>query len=165
MPKLLTDLQERILARAISMPVSEQLYLREGHVNSLNNLKKKGFINPNVYSWLNCFDVTQAGKSAFFGCHDPVFAIQDIYDNCWIIFEDREVIAKPRSEEHAKRIVKGILALRNIAEPMLRMDTPTDKARTEDQAEDIMAELGDDRLCSDAGALYGLIREARKLAA
>jgi hypothetical protein len=112
MAKLLTELQERILARVISMSVSETLYLSEGHVNSLNNLKKKGFVDPNAYSWLNTFHVTDAGKSTFFGGHDPVFAIQDIYDNCWIIFEDREVIAKPRTEQGAQRIVKALLLLR-----------------------------------------------------
>ena len=74
MAKELTELQERILARVISMSVSETLYLCEGHVNSVNNLKKKGFIDPNAYSWLNTFHVTEAGKSAFFSNHELVFA-------------------------------------------------------------------------------------------
>jgi hypothetical protein len=113
MSKLLTELQERILARVISMSVSETLYLTDGHVNSLNNLKRKGFIDPNAYSWLNTFQVTEAGKTAFFSDNGEVFAIQDIYDNSWIIFEDRKVIAKPRNEENANRIVAALKALRS----------------------------------------------------
>lgn len=41
-----------------------------------------------------------------------MFAIEDIYDNCWIIFEDRKVIARPRSEEKAARIVQALKLLR-----------------------------------------------------
>jgi hypothetical protein len=44
------------------------------------------------------------------------------------------------------------------------MDTPTDGVTDEEKADDIMADLDDERLCSDAGALYELIREARALA-
>jgi hypothetical protein len=40
-----------------------------------------------------------------------VFAIEDIYDNCWIVFEGQNVIAKPRKEENAERIVQALKLL------------------------------------------------------
>ncbi|TYO65445.1 hypothetical protein FXV83_16045 [Bradyrhizobium hipponense] len=112
MTKMLTNLQERIIARILAMSVSTSLYLREGHVNSLNNLKKKGFIDEHAYTMIQTHHLTPAGKTAFFADNDEVFAIEDIYDNCWIIFEDRKVIAQPRSEANAQRIVQALKALR-----------------------------------------------------
>jgi hypothetical protein len=165
MAKTFTDLQKRIMARAISQSVSETVWLMKGHIASVRSLVEKGFIDKSCYTMLQNHHVTAEGRAAFFAEHGDVFAIQDIYDNCWLVFEDREVITKPRSERAANRIVKALLALREIASPLSRMDTPTDKAKSEEQADDIMADLSDDRLCSDANALYSLIREARKIAA
>jgi hypothetical protein len=113
MPKALTDLQERIIARLLSMPVTQTLYLKDGHVNSINNMKKKGFLDEHAFCCLQTQHLTDAGRTAFFFEHGDVFAIEDIYDNCWIIFEDRKVIAKPRNEANAKRIVAALKVLRN----------------------------------------------------
>jgi len=163
MPKTLTELQERIVARVLAEP-AQTLYLREGHVNSTNNMIKKGLIDEHCYTMLQYGHLKPELKSLFFGENPEVFAIQDIYDNCWIIFEDREVIAKPRSEGGAKRIVKALKALRNIVSPLSQMDTPTDIARDEEHADDIMADLDDERLCGDVATFYEIIRDARKLA-
>lgn len=163
--KTLTKLQERIVARVIAEPMNT-LYLSKGNVNSAKSLIEKGLLDKHCYaSMVQSQYLTPEIKTVFFGENDEVFAIQDIYDNCWLIFEDRELVAKPRSEEKAKRIVMALKALRKLAEPLLRMDTPTDGVKDEEKAEDIMAELDDERLCSDASALYELIREARQLAA
>jgi hypothetical protein len=95
MPKTLTPLQERIIARVLAEP-AQTLYLREGHVNSTSNMIKKGLIDRHCYMMLQHGHLSPEVKSIFFGENDHVFAIQDIYDNCWIVFEDQEVIAKPR---------------------------------------------------------------------
>ncbi|MGJ4953128.1 hypothetical protein [Bradyrhizobium sp. HKCCYLS20291] len=112
MSKTFTDLQKRIMARAIAQSASETLYLREGHIASCKSLIKKGFIDQHCYTMVQTHHVTPEGKAAFFAEHGDVFAIHDIYDNCWIIFEDRKVIAKPRSEENAQRIVAALKVLR-----------------------------------------------------
>jgi hypothetical protein len=111
MPKTLTPLQERIVARVLAMP-AQTLYLREGHVNSLNHMIKRGLIDKHCYSMVQYHHLTPELKSTFFADNGEVFAIKDIYDNCWIIFEDREAIAQPRSEDAAKRIVQALKALR-----------------------------------------------------
>jgi hypothetical protein len=63
--------------------------------------------------------------------------------------------------EKARLFVEGACKL---VSTLARMDTPTDGVTDEEKAHDIMADLDDERLCSDAGALYELIREARALA-
>lgn len=113
MPKTLTKLQERIVARVLAMPVTQTLYLREGHVSSLNNLKDKGFIDEHCYSMVQTHHLTERVKTVFFIENGDVFAIEDIYDNCWIVFEDRKVVAQPRSEANAQRIVAALKVLRN----------------------------------------------------
>lgn len=161
--KTLTKLQERMVARVLADPMNT-LYLSKGYVNSAKSLIDKGLLDKHCYaSMVQSQYLTPEIKSVFFGENDEVFAIEDIYDNCWLVFEDRELVAKPRSQEKADRIVRGLKALRKLAEPMSRMDTPTDKARNEDHASDIMADLSDDRLCGDATAFYDLIRQAREL--
>jgi len=51
--------------------------------------------------------------------------------------------------------------LLRIVQALARMDTPTDGIEDEEEAEDTIAGLDDERLCSDAAALYHMIREAR----
>jgi hypothetical protein len=63
--------------------------------------------------------------------------------------------------EKARLFVEGACKL---VSTLARMDTPTDGVEDEEKRDDIMAELDDERLCSDASALYELIREARALA-
>lgn len=111
MPKTLTKLQERIIARVLAEP-AQTLYLRDGHVHSTRNMIEKGWIDRHCYSMLQHGHLTPEVKSIFFQDNDDVFAIEDIYDNCWIIFEDRKVIARPRNEQAANRIVKALKLLR-----------------------------------------------------
>ncbi|WP_316196679.1 hypothetical protein [Bradyrhizobium sp. SZCCHNS3053] len=112
MSKTFTDLQSRIMARAISQSVSEMLYLRKGHFPSTKSLIDKGFLDPNAYGMIGTHHVTEAGKTAFFAEHGEVFAIPDVYDNCWLVFEDRKMITSPRSEGVAIRLVEALKALR-----------------------------------------------------
>jgi hypothetical protein len=63
--------------------------------------------------------------------------------------------------EKARLFVEGACKL---VSTLSRMDTPTDGVEDEEKAEDIMADLDDERLCSDVTAFYEIIREARKLA-
>jgi hypothetical protein len=111
MPKTLTKLQERIVARVLAEP-AQTLYLREGHVNSTKNMIEKGLIDEHCYSMLQHCHLKPEVKTLFFAENDPVFYIQDIYDNCWIVFEDRNVVARPRKEENADRIVQALMLLR-----------------------------------------------------
>jgi hypothetical protein len=62
--------------------------------------------------------------------------------------------------EKARLFVEGACKL---VSTLARMDTPTDGVEDEEKRDDIMADLDDERLCSDASALYALIREAREL--
>lgn len=62
--------------------------------------------------------------------------------------------------EKARLFVEGACKL---VSTLARMDTPTDGVEDEEKREDIMADLSDDRLCSDSNALYELIRQAREL--
>ncbi|MGC0389384.1 hypothetical protein [Bradyrhizobium sp. USDA 241] len=111
MPKTLTKLQERIIARVLAAP-AQTLYLREGHVHSTRNLIEKGLIDKQCYTMLQYGHLTPEVKSIFFQENDEVFAIEGIYDNCWIIFDGRTIMAKPRTEEAANRIVKALKLLR-----------------------------------------------------
>lgn len=114
MSKTLTKLQERIVARVIADPMNT-LYLSKGYVNSAKSLINKGLLSKHCYaSMVQSQYLTPEIKSVFFGENDVVFAIQDIYDNCWLVFEDRELMAKPRSEEKANRIVEALKALRKL---------------------------------------------------
>jgi hypothetical protein len=63
--------------------------------------------------------------------------------------------------EKARLFVEGACKL---VSTLARMDTPTDGVKNEEKRDDIMADLDDERLCSDSSALYQLIREARALA-
>jgi hypothetical protein len=117
--KTLTNLQERIVARVIADPMNT-LYLSKGQVNSAKSLIDKGLIDHHCYSsMIQSQYLTPEIKSVFFGENDEVFAIQDIYDNCWLVFEGRELVTKPRSEEKASRIVKALKLLRQQEMPGL----------------------------------------------
>ncbi|WP_439357921.1 hypothetical protein [Bradyrhizobium sp. DASA03007] len=117
--KTLTKLQERIVARVLADPMNT-LYLSKGNVNSAKSLIEKGLLSKHCYaSMVQSQYLTPEIKSVFFGDNDVVFAIQDIYDNCWLIFEDRKLVAKPRSEEMANRIVKALKLLRQHEMPGL----------------------------------------------
>lgn len=63
------------------------------------------------------------------------------------------------SHERAKRFVANAC---EIATLLQAMDTPTDGVTDQDDADDIMSDLDDDTLCSDASELYELIRMARE---
>ncbi|WP_396604829.1 hypothetical protein ACFLEY_22140 [Bradyrhizobium sp. YCK136] len=115
MSKTLTKLQERIVARVLAMSVNETLYLSKGHLHSARSLKEQGFLDRNCWGMVQTQHLTDSVNTTFFAENGDVFAIEDIYDNCWIIFEDRKVIAKPRNEANAKRIVAALKELR-IAE-------------------------------------------------
>ncbi|WP_035976849.1 hypothetical protein [Bradyrhizobium sp. th.b2] len=113
MPKTLTKLQEQIVARVLADPMNT-LYLSKGQVNSAQSLITKGLLSKYCYaSMIQSQYLTPEIKSVFFGENDVVFAIQDIYDNCWLTFEDRELVAKPRSKEKADRIVAALKVLRS----------------------------------------------------
>ncbi|ARQ95245.1 hypothetical protein [Bradyrhizobium phage BDU-MI-1] len=112
MSKTLTKLQERIVARVLADPMNT-LYLSKGQVNSAKSLIDKGLLDRHCYaSMVQSQYLTPEIKTVFFAENDEVFHIQDIYDNCWIIFEDRKVVAKPRTEEAANRIVAALKVLR-----------------------------------------------------
>jgi hypothetical protein len=64
------------------------------------------------------------------------------------------------SHEKARLFVEGACETLSL---LSRMDTPTDKAKSAEHADNIMANLSDDRLCGDAAAFYELIRKARAL--
>jgi hypothetical protein len=65
MPKTLTKLQERIIARVLAEP-AQTLCLREGDVNSTNNMIEKGLIDRHPYSMLQHHHLTHEVKSLFF---------------------------------------------------------------------------------------------------
>jgi hypothetical protein len=114
MSKTLTKLQERIIARVLAQPTNT-LYLSKGQVNSAQSLINKGLLSKHCYaSMVQSQYLTPEIKSIFFGENDEVFAVQDIYDNCWHVFEDRELITQPRSEEKAQRIVDALKVLRSL---------------------------------------------------
>jgi len=114
MKKTLTSLQERIIARVMAQPTNT-LYLSKGQVNSAQSLINKGLLSKHCYaSMVQSQYLTPEIKTIFWGENDEVFAVQDIYDNCWHVFEDRELVAQPRSEDKANRIVKALKALRQL---------------------------------------------------
>jgi hypothetical protein len=111
MAKTLTPLQERMIARLMAHP-ADTLYLREGSVHSVNNLKAKNLIDPHCYTMLHYGYLTPEIKSIFWSENRDVFAIEDMYKNRWHVFEDREVIAECRSEAAAERVVAVLKASR-----------------------------------------------------
>lgn len=115
MTKLLTPLQNRIVARVLSQPITQALYLREGRVSSIKNMQAKGYIDPHAYTGLHYHHLTDLGKQAFFKDNGDVFYVQDLYDPSWIIFEDGEVAALAKSERSAQRIAGALRSLRCIA--------------------------------------------------
>jgi hypothetical protein len=51
--------------------------------------------------------------------------------------------------------------MQKLIQTLARMDLPTDNITDEDEADDIMADLDEERLSSDANALYDMILAAR----
>lgn len=115
MTKLLTPLQNRIIARVLSQPLTQSLYLREGRVNSIKNMQAKGYIDPHAYTGLHHRHITDLGKQAFFKDNGDVFYVEDIYFPEWTVFEDGNVIARAKSEQAAQRIVGALRSLRCMA--------------------------------------------------
>ena len=62
--------------------------------------------------------------------------------------------------EQARIFVEGACAM---VEQLARLTTPTDDVIDQEAADDIMADLDDETLCSDSSALYELVRQARAL--
>jgi hypothetical protein len=77
--------------------------------------------------------------------------------------DDRRELVEAINAYNAAKINPVDKRMTEIIATLARMDTPTDGITDQDQADEIMADLDDERLCSDASALYELIRAARKL--
>jgi hypothetical protein len=114
MTKTLSALQERMVARVLAYPALT-LYLREGHVNSVNHLIKKELVDRHCYTMLQYGHLTPRIKEIFWTENGDAFAIEDIYDNCWLVFENKELMAAPRNETAAKRIVSALKLLRTAS--------------------------------------------------
>jgi ABC-type oligopeptide transport system substrate-binding subunit len=61
------------------------------------------------------------------------------------------------------RATSQIDDLLTLVGTLARMTTPTDGVTDQEEVEGIMADLDDETLCSDATALYEMIRKARKI--
>jgi hypothetical protein len=114
-------MQEQIVAKTLAISVTQYVWLREGEVNSLNNLKKRGLIDEYCYSQVQRRHLTDAIKDAFFGENDQTFMIPNFHGEGWLIFDDRRFIAKVHNEENAKRILAALKLYRQREQPKLKV--------------------------------------------
>jgi hypothetical protein len=109
MAKVLTPMQEAILAQVLSSPGTHFFGggLRGGETRSLASLRDKGMISSSSYSILTDADVMPAGWNAFFG-QNPRSFFKATARGELVVFHDERPVAKCRTLRDAELIVAGL---------------------------------------------------------
>jgi hypothetical protein len=112
MPKTLTAMQEQMIAKVISLnSTTNYVWVNNGEVHSLNNLKTKGFVVGDAYGSLQIRHLTERVKIVFFGENDPTFMIRNFHGEGWLIFDNKQYVCKVYQEAAARRVVEALRLL------------------------------------------------------
>jgi hypothetical protein len=114
MPKTLTKLQERIVAKALTISATQFVWVNGGEVNSINNLRERGLLQGDCYGSLQHRHLTDRIKTVFFGENDQTFMIDNFHGEGWLIFDSREFVTKVYNEANARRVVAALKYLRQL---------------------------------------------------
>jgi hypothetical protein len=114
MPKTLTKLQERIVAKALTISATQFVWVNGGEVNSINSLRERGLLQGDCYGSLQHRHLTDRVKTVFFGENDQTFMIENFHGEGWLIFDSRQFITKVYNEANARRVVSGLKYLRQF---------------------------------------------------
>ena len=112
MPKTLTALQEQMIAKVLTLDTTNYVWVSNGEVHSLNNMKAKGFVTGDCYGSLQIRHLTERVKTVFFAENDSTFMIRNFHGEGWLIFDAKQYVCKVYKEPAARRVVE---ALRLIA--------------------------------------------------
>ena len=113
MAKTLTKLQEQIVGTTLSISATEFVWLNAGKINSLNRLKELELVDQHCYGQVQHRHLKPELTTAFFNENGETFAIESLRDIGWLIFDDRKIVAKTKTEDDAKRVVTALKLLRN----------------------------------------------------
>jgi hypothetical protein len=111
MPKSLTKLQEAMVATVLAGK-GGSLYLEGGEVNSANNLRKRGLITDGYMFQHTRF--TQQLLDTFWGENNRTFYLQGLRHTGWLIFHDRELLAKASTREKAATVAMAVTELARL---------------------------------------------------
>lgn len=108
MPKTLTKLQELIVAKVLTISVTQFVWVNGGETNSINNLRNRGLLEGDCYGSVQHRHLTDRIKTAFFTENDRTFMIGNFHGEGWLIFDDRQFITKVYNEDNARRVVAAL---------------------------------------------------------
>jgi hypothetical protein len=111
MPKTLSELQERMIAKVLTLDTTNYVWVNNGEVNSLNNMKAKGLVVGDCYGSLQIRHLTERVKNVFFLENEPTFMIQNFHGEGWLIFDARRYVCKVYKEPDARRVVEALKLL------------------------------------------------------
>jgi hypothetical protein len=111
MPKTLTSLQEQMIAKVLTLTTTDYVWVANGEVHSLNNLKAKGFVVGDAYGSLQIRHLTERLKIVFFAENDSTFMIRNFHGEGWLIFDNKQYVCKVYKEPDAKRVVGALKLL------------------------------------------------------
>lgn len=111
MPKTLTTLQEQMIAKVLTLTTSDYVWVNNGEVHSLNNLKGKGLVVGDCYGSLQIRHLTDQVKLAFFTENEPTFMIRNFHGEGWLIFDNKQYVCKVHHEPAARRVVEALRLL------------------------------------------------------
>lgn len=111
MPKTLTTLQEQMIAKVLTLTTSDYVWVNNGEVHSLNNLKAKGLVVGDCYGSLQIRHLTERVKNVFFLENDSTFMIRNFHGEGWLIFDAKQYVCKVYPEPAARRVVEALKLL------------------------------------------------------
>lgn len=108
MPKTLTPLQEQMIAKVLTLDTTNYVWVNNGEVNSLNNMKAKGLVTGDCYGSLQIRHLTERVKTVFFAENDSTFMIRNFHGEGWLIFDAKQHVCKVYKEPAARRVVEAL---------------------------------------------------------
>ena len=123
MPKTLTKLPEQIVGTTLSISATEYVWLSCGQINSLNRLKELEMVDQRCYGQVQPRHLKPELITTFFSENGEVFAIESLRAICWLVFDNRKIIARAKDEDDAKRVVAAMKLLRQHEKKQCRKDS------------------------------------------
>jgi hypothetical protein len=112
MAKTLTKMQERIVAKTLTISSTQFVWCNAGEVNSVNNLRERCLLKADCWGSVQPRHLTDEIRRIFFAENPRTFKIENFHSEGWLIFDDSQYITKVYNEDNAKRVVKALKVLR-----------------------------------------------------
>jgi hypothetical protein len=106
--KTLTKLQVQIVGTLLSISGTQHVFLNAGEVNSLNRLKERELVDQHCWGCMQQRHLKPELISEFFSQMGETFTVESLRYNRWLVFDNRKVVAKAKTEADAKRIVAAL---------------------------------------------------------